>query len=117
MPFLPQQRAFYGKAGETDGGQEGTTQKYSDSDSVVYAIPSSIAKVVLTKETKISYGAFYNCEEIIEIILNEGVTEIGDYAFYNCYNLSEIEIPSTVTIIHNNAFSLENNLFSSEVNE
>lgn len=105
--------------GEPIEGQEGVTQKYSDSDvdSVVYAIPSSIAKVVLTNETKISYGAFYNCEEIIEIILNEDIAEIGKYAFYNCYNLTNIEIPSGVKFIGNNAFSLENNLFSSEVNE
>lgn len=109
---------IFGEPVEEEGMiQEGTTQKYSDLKSVVYAIPSSIAKVVLTNETIISYGAFYNCEEIIEIILNEGITEIGQYAFYNCYNLTEIDIPSTVEFIDSNAFSLENNLFESEVNE
>lgn len=103
--------------GEPTEGQEGVTQKYSDSDSVVYAIPSNIAKVKILKETTtIPYGAFYNCEEILEIILNEGITEIGKYAFYNCYSLTEMEIPSSVKFIDNNAFSLEK-LIETEVNE
>lgn len=103
--------------GEPNETQEGTTQKYSELETISYAIPSSIAKVVLTNEIKIPYGAFYNCEEIIEIILNEGIEEIGTYAFYNCYNLTEVNVPSTVTFIDNNAFSLENNLFNMEVND
>lgn len=112
LPFIGKQKDSTGKEGVfgyifgevVDGG---ILQKCSDTEEYYFAIPSSIARVEILDETIISYGAFYNCEEIIEIILNEGVTEIGEYAFYNCYNLTSIEIPSTVTFIGNNAFSLQ----------
>ena len=88
---------------------EGIKQKYSgvEEDIKIYEIPSSIAKVVITNAKKLSYGAFYNCKEIIEIILNEGIETIGDYVFYNCCNLTKIQIPSTVTKIGIKAFGLE----------
>ena len=39
------------------------------------------------------------------IIIQEGVTSIGEYAFYNCTSLTSITIPDSVTSIGENAFS------------
>ncbi len=47
---------------------------------------------------------FYKQSAIENIIINEGVTSIGDYAFYECAGLTSITIPNTVTSIGNYAF-------------
>ncbi len=39
-----------------------------------------------------------------KIIINDGVTSIGERAFYNCSNLWQISIAGTVTHIHSSAF-------------
>jgi len=46
----------------------------------------------------------YN-KEITGVVIEEGVTSIGDYAFYMCETLDKITIPGTVTKIGNHAFS------------
>ena len=114
IPFIGKSIEFTGEEGlfgyifgESEEGEEGIEQKYSDEDMKNYKIPSSIARVVITNAEKLSYGAFYNCKEIIEIILNEGLETIDDYAFYNCCNLTKIQIPSTVKTIGVKAFALE----------
>ena len=99
--------------GESDNAIE---QKYSETESYSSLIPTNVSKVVITNETIISYGAFYNCKELLEVQLNEGIKEIKDYAFYNCYSLTEIDIPNSVTFIGEYAFGLDKNLFE-EVNE
>ena len=44
-------------------------------------------------------------DEIKSIVLEEGVTRIGDYAFYNCKALTSVEIPEGVTQIGESAFA------------
>ncbi len=39
-----------------------------------------------------------------KVVIEDGVTSIGNYAFYNCYSLAEIEIPQSVTKIGDSAF-------------
>ncbi len=41
---------------------------------------------------------------ITEVVVDEGITAIGNYAFYGCTNLTRVEIPSTVSKIGSNAF-------------
>ena len=48
--------------------------------------------------------AFEDRKQLIEVILNDGLKEIGDYAFNGCA-LQSINIPSTVTNIGMNSFS------------
>ena len=45
-------------------------------------------------------------ELIKKVIVEEGVTGIGDYAFYNCTNLTTVVLPSTVKSIRSNPLSV-----------
>ena len=42
--------------------------------------------------------------EIVKVVIGEGITSIGDYAFYLSENLSEIQLPGTLTTIGAGAF-------------
>ena len=42
--------------------------------------------------------------DITSVVIEEGVTSIGDYAFENCTGLTSIEIPASVTSIGDRAF-------------
>ena len=42
--------------------------------------------------------------DIKSVVINSGVTSIGNYAFYGCTNLRSVTIPSTVTTIRPDAF-------------
>ena len=54
--------------------------------------------------------SFYNCTNLSEATLNEGVVTIGAYAFYSCA-LKEFFVPSTCTSIGNFAFEYCSSLF------
>ena len=42
--------------------------------------------------------------DVKQVFINPGVTNIGQYAFYNCINLTSVSIPSSVTTIKPYAF-------------
>ena len=48
--------------------------------------------------------AFLENQQIIHVVLSEGVTEIGEFAFQGCQNLVDIRIPVSVTRICLGAF-------------
>lgn len=48
--------------------------------------------------------AFYNCEKLSDINLSNDLKWIGTYAFYNCTELSSFIVPNTVEGIYENAF-------------
>ncbi len=43
-------------------------------------------------------------KEIIEVIIEEGVTNVGEQAFANCSNLTSVTLPESTTNIHDGAF-------------
>ena len=47
----------------------------------------------------------YNSDIITSIVVNEGVTSIGNYAFYGYDNVTSVSLPSTVTSIGEGAFA------------
>ena len=55
--------------------------------------------------TNIAYQAFYNCYNLTNAILANGVITIGNFAFQDCTVLPSITIPGTITSIGENAFN------------
>jgi len=65
----------------------------------------SITSVIVEEGvTTIGNSAFYYCQNLQTISIPEGVTSIGSYAFYYGYALQEINLPSTLTYIGGSAF-------------
>ena len=57
----------------------------------------------------------YINESISKVIIEDGVTSIGNYAFYDCISLKEIEISESVTGIGNSAFAYVEGLEEIEI--
>ena len=67
---------------------------------------SNIKKVVIEDGvTSIGEYAFQSCTGLTSIKIPKSVTNIGECAFYRCTDLKSIEIPDSVTSIGNYAFS------------
>jgi len=62
--------------------------------------------------TTIGDWAFYNCSRLISIFIPNSVTTIGDCAFFNCSSLISIIIPNSVITIGGSAFYSCRNLIS-----
>lgn len=59
---------------------------------------SNIKKVTVPATvTEIQGGAFQNCGNIEELVLNEGLQKIGDTAFAGDTKITNVEMPSTIT--------------------
>ena len=54
--------------------------------------------------TEIPNSAFNGWSKLQSIIMEEGVTSIGEWAFYGCSSLTSITIPNSVTSIGSSAF-------------
>ena len=68
-----------------------------------YNTPSTIKTVTVTDATQIASGAFANSKNITKILLNDGITSVGDYAFQNC-GMKDFAIPESVNKIGTYAF-------------
>ncbi|MBQ9117249.1 MAG: leucine-rich repeat domain-containing protein, partial [Clostridia bacterium] len=55
--------------------------------------------------TNVGRCAFYNLTKVTKVTLPEGLVSIDAYAFSGCKVLTEIAIPSTVTTIDPTAFN------------
>lgn len=82
-----------------------TFEKLNSKESI-FVLPSFYA---FDKELcfikKIKTDAFNNCENLEQVIISDGIEEIGDFAFNNCENLSYVKLPSTLKSIGWYAFS------------
>lgn len=58
---------------------------------------------------------YSRCSEIEKVVIEDGVTNIGNYAFHDCFNLTSVEIPNSVTSIGDFAFSYCKSLTSIEI--
>ena len=72
-----------------------------------YDFRNDIFKVIIEDGvTTIGDNAFYLCEILTEVIIPDSVTTIGDAAFYGCETLTEVIIPDSVTTIGDLAFGM-----------
>lgn len=81
---------------------DGTT---AIADNILGGQSQSYERVTVPGSVKsIGEGSFGYCENLIEIVLNEGLETIGSYAFGGCGKVKELHIPEGVTSIGANAF-------------
>ena len=92
---------------------------YNDSIAPTWLYYSHYIKHIIVEEGVSSIGnyAFFNCGNLTSIVFPDGsLTSIGEYAFWGCENLTSIIIPKNVTSIGNFAFNNCKNLKSIEIN-
>jgi len=92
-------RGFCGK--QVTSGKCGANVNYTiDSDGTLTIFGSG----AMTNYSASSYEPGYR-SGIKKVVIEDGITSIGDAAFYNCYYLTNVTIPNSVTSIGNYAFS------------
>lgn len=101
-------------------GTEGI--KYTLSDDGTFYICSGIEDAVTEPDviiaskvngipvTEITDSAFDGCEDIINIVLPDTLTNIGERAFSRCHSLTTIKIPDSVVNLKSNTFLMCNSL-------
>lgn len=80
--------------------------KYSKDKKRLLWVPAELSQYTIRKGTKvICESAFADCEDLLSVVIPDGVIKIGSEAFQNCSQLNHITIPSSVTSIGDYAFS------------
>ena len=78
-------------------------------DSVTYSLDDTGKLTISGKGAVYDYAdgenPFANNEQIKQVVIEEGITHIGEYVFANCTSLASITIPDSVTGIGQYAFS------------
>ena len=90
---------------------------YKCSSLLDISIPRSVTKIddsvfeycglksIYIPSNVVDFGrAFYYCEHLEEVIIEDGINSIGDNTFYWCRSLHSISIPNSVNSIGNSAF-------------
>lgn len=99
---------------------DGTGEMYDydsdDSPAPWYDYSSKIKTVIINHGiTHIGNSAFERCPSITSINIPDSVTSIGDYAFCYCYSLTTISIPSSINSIENGTFEWCSSLTSIDI--
>ncbi len=69
-----------------------------------YTIPNGVISI--------NKSAFYDCNDLINIVLSDSIINIGESAFYDCDSLTSMVLPDNVINIGNRAFYSCSNLES-----
>ena len=79
---------------------------------------NNVENIVMSKKiTKIGEYAFCGCSSLTSITIPNSVTSIGRSAFASCYSLTSITLPDSVTSIGNEAFKYCDSLTSITIPE
>ncbi len=73
-------------------------------DNATYTLTSD-GVLTVSGTGAIDAGAFANNTDIVSVVIEDGITSIGEAAFYCCENLTSVTIPDSVTTIGQAAFS------------
>ena len=86
---------------------KGAMKDYDYSDNPSPACNNSNVKKVVIEDgvTSIGNSAFDNCRNLTSITIPDSVSSIGNFVFYGCVSLTSITIPESVTSIGNFAFN------------
>ena len=88
---------YCGKKDDTHDGTQLTWRGYK------YLPDDVIDDLTISGNGEMADDAFNRCK-LNTVIINEGVTSIGQYAFYKCTGLTSVTIPFSVTTIGESAF-------------
>ena len=81
---------------------------------LIFCTRSFTGKFTVSSDiTKIHEFAFNNCQKITEVVLPNGLKEIGNGAFMNCTGMKKINLPTGLQTLGNNAFRGASSLASS----
>lgn len=85
---------------------EGNMKDYSSpEDSIWYSYRNDIKTIVIDSGvTSIGEFAFYTCKQVSSVTIPNSVRKIGAYAFRFCFGLTSVMIPDSVRIIGSYAF-------------
>lgn len=85
--------------------------EYGDYDSMPWGDNRTVEKVVIEHGvTSIGECAFYYCNKLTSVSIPNSVTSIGRDAFWDCEKLTSVSIPNSVTSIGGDAFEYSYNL-------
>ncbi len=93
-------------------GSCGTNVNYTFASSTGTLTISGNGKMDNYTATAAYPSPFDNQSSIKKVIINSGVTSIGNFAFYDCSGLTSITIPNSITSIGERAFEGCNSLMS-----
>ena len=82
----------------------GDMYNYSLDGSVFYNNKNTKVVIIEKGVTSIGDYAFEGCRSLTSVTIPDSVTSIGGYAFYLCTSLTSVTIPNSVTSIGNDAF-------------
>ncbi len=83
----------------------GEMDNFEDGTEPWYRVKRSILQVVIENGvTTIGDGAFFDCNNLKSVMLGSDVKSIGWSAFSHCDSLINVTMPDSVTTIDNNAF-------------
>ena len=84
----------------------GAVADYGTGDAPWYEHRNKIKSLVVEAGiTAIGDNAFRGCQNIITVSLPEGLTAIGSYAFYECRRIETLKLPESATELGQNAFA------------
>ena len=70
-----------------------------------YDVRDSVKRIIIENGvSSIGDAAFFECSNVTQIAIAESVTEIGESAFHSCIGLTELTIPDSITEIGKEAF-------------
>lgn len=86
---------------------QGAMQDYTSArETPWFSDRADIRKIVVQNGvTSIGDYAFYGCENVTSVTLPGTVTQIGKLAFYGCKGLTSLELPELVAVVEDYAFA------------